>query len=422
MVEAAPAASDVATIKADDRRWTLSLFGTAVGAGIMFLPIAAGNGGLWPLVILTLLVFPMTFIAHRGVARFCLTSADPEDDISDAVEEHFGQKAGVMVTIAYVAAIFPILMVYGISITNVMQATLVDQLGLTAPPRWLLSLICVGLMIGVMEAGNSVVLKVTEILVWPLIAILFGISLYLIPQWSAAQFHVPLTPGGFVLTLFLTLPVLVFAFDHMPAISTFVRFYRNSHPLITETHTSKVLFANAGLLTVFVMFFVFSCVLTLTPDQLQSANTQNLPVFSAFSEGQVGSTFTALASVVTFIAIVSSFFGHYMGGFEGIKGLILHFTHHHPHRPSPHHMKRAGRLSSVLIFLSVWAMAYLNVSVITLIEALVAPIVAGILFIMPVVGNWIVPEMKKYRSPWDIFIIVLGTITIFGFVIGNFFF
>ncbi|RAS59286.1 hypothetical protein DET48_12819 [Vibrio diazotrophicus] len=40
-----------------DFAWTLSLFGTAVGAGVLFLPIKAGAGGFWPLVILALLRF-----------------------------------------------------------------------------------------------------------------------------------------------------------------------------------------------------------------------------------------------------------------------------------------------------------------------------------------------------------------------------
>lgn len=37
---------------AQDTTWMLSLFGTAVGAGILFLPINAGLNGFWPLVIM----------------------------------------------------------------------------------------------------------------------------------------------------------------------------------------------------------------------------------------------------------------------------------------------------------------------------------------------------------------------------------
>ncbi|MEX9884233.1 aromatic amino acid transport family protein [Providencia rettgeri] len=42
-----------------DFTWVLSLFGTAVGAGVLFLPIKAGAGGFWPLVILALIATPM---------------------------------------------------------------------------------------------------------------------------------------------------------------------------------------------------------------------------------------------------------------------------------------------------------------------------------------------------------------------------
>ncbi|MCV5263960.1 HAAAP family serine/threonine permease, partial [Escherichia coli] len=41
-----------------DTHWVLSLFGTAVGAGILFLPINLGIGGFWPLVAMAVLAFP----------------------------------------------------------------------------------------------------------------------------------------------------------------------------------------------------------------------------------------------------------------------------------------------------------------------------------------------------------------------------
>ena len=53
-----------------DTTWVISLFGTAVGAGILFLPINLGLGGIWPLIIVAVLAGPMTFLAHRGLARF----------------------------------------------------------------------------------------------------------------------------------------------------------------------------------------------------------------------------------------------------------------------------------------------------------------------------------------------------------------
>ncbi len=57
-----------------DTEWMLALFGTAIGAGVLFLPINAGLGGIWPLILMTIIIGPMTFLAHRGLTRLCLSS------------------------------------------------------------------------------------------------------------------------------------------------------------------------------------------------------------------------------------------------------------------------------------------------------------------------------------------------------------
>ena len=91
-----------------DTTWMLGLYGTAIGAGTLFLPINAGVGGFWPLIVLALLAFPMTFFAHRGLTRFVLSGKS--GDITEVVEEHFGVGAGKLITLLYFFAIFPILL------------------------------------------------------------------------------------------------------------------------------------------------------------------------------------------------------------------------------------------------------------------------------------------------------------------------
>ncbi|WP_288343750.1 aromatic amino acid transport family protein, partial [uncultured Pseudoalteromonas sp.] len=130
-----------------DTQWVLSLFGTAVGAGILFLPINIGIGGFWPLIIMACLAFPMTYLAHRGLARFVLSSKQPEADFTDVVEEHFGINAGRLISLLYFLSIFPILLIYGVGLTNTVDSFIVNQLGMESPPRVLLSGVLVGGMI-----------------------------------------------------------------------------------------------------------------------------------------------------------------------------------------------------------------------------------------------------------------------------------
>ncbi len=82
--------SDPAKWHSEDTVWVLGLFGTAIGAGVLFLPINAGIGGFWPLLIVFVLAFPITYLAHRGLARFIYSSNTPESSITDVIGEHFG--------------------------------------------------------------------------------------------------------------------------------------------------------------------------------------------------------------------------------------------------------------------------------------------------------------------------------------------
>lgn len=68
-----------------DTMWMLGLYGTAIGAGVLFLPINAGVGGMIPLIIMAILAFPMTFFAHRGLTRFVLSGKNPGEDITEVV-------------------------------------------------------------------------------------------------------------------------------------------------------------------------------------------------------------------------------------------------------------------------------------------------------------------------------------------------
>jgi serine transporter len=77
---------------------------------------------LVPLIIMAIIAFPMTFFAHRGLTRFVLSGKNPGEDITEVVEEHFGVGAGKLITLLYFFAIYPILLVYSVAITNTVES------------------------------------------------------------------------------------------------------------------------------------------------------------------------------------------------------------------------------------------------------------------------------------------------------------
>ena len=393
-----------------DTGWTLSLFGTAVGAGILFLPISAGRAGFYTMLLMAALVGPMTFFAHRGLARFVLSSSRPGSDITQVVEEHFGTRAGKFITLLYFLAIYPILLIYGVGLTNTVESFLVHQLGLTAPPRALLSLLLVGFMMGIILTGERLMIRVTTWMVYPLCGILLFLSLYLIPFWNSAMLR-QVPPLSHSLTGFwTTVPVLVFAFNHSPAISSFTQAVQRQNGEHTEEEASRILRMTSGILLLFVMFFVFSCVLALTPDDLDEARRQNISILSYLANRFDSPLISYPGPLIAFLAIASSFFGHYLGAREGLRGILLQHTRTAGKTISP---KLLSRGIPLFFFITIWLAATVNPGILGMIEALGGPVIALILCIMPMYAIHTIPAMQRYKgAKSNIFVTVMGCIAI----------
>ncbi|MHC9571954.1 amino acid permease [Corynebacterium diphtheriae] len=222
--------------------WAITLFGTAVGAGILFLPIDAGSFGFWPLLLATILVGPMVFFSHRMYSRIVSASPVKGLDVLQVITSLAERKRGLATALMYWLAIYPIVLIYGISVTNTMDSFIVNQMGGPHVDRWLLATICVGVMTGAYTLGKKA-------------------------------------------TLFV-LPVLVFSFSHMAAVSQSALDVQKSHDgdvAGTEKEVSKIELITCTLLVGFTMFFVWSCTLALGSDGMAVVREENIPVLSYFA-------------------------------------------------------------------------------------------------------------------------------------------
>lgn len=407
--------------QARDTGWMLNLFGTAIGAGILYLPISAGAGGIWPLIILAVMAGPMVWLAHQNLVRFCLSASDPKANITGTVNEHFGEKAGRILTFAYFLSIYPIILLYGIGITNVVLSFIEHQLQWQLPSRlWL----CLGLVVGlvaIMHAGETWMLRAVKMLCYPLVAVLLGISLYLVPQWNLSAFQQPVDVSDMLLTMFLTTPLLIFSFNHSPACSAFAQSYRM---LIRDENacarkTSLILRRNTQLLLVVILLFVFSCVLSLTAEDMGQAKEANLPVLSVLANRSGNPFFSVIAPCIAFLAISSSWFGVYLGALEGLQGIVMQqWLRRNSRRPlNPATLRRGS-----VLFVSATCLiaGYANWSVIGMVEMVVVPVLATILYLMPVYAFYRVERLKKFRNPLlDLFTVCVGIVAVTAFLVDK---
>ncbi|AIR63842.1 threonine/serine transporter TdcC [Cedecea neteri] len=419
-----------------DTTWTLGLFGTAIGAGVLFFPIRAGYGGLIPILIMLVLAYPIAFFCHRALARLCLSGSNPSGNITEVVEEHFGKTGGVVITFLYFFAICPLLWIYGVTITNTFMTFWENQLQLMPLNRGLVALFLLMLMAFVIFFGKDLMVKVMSWLVFPFIASLVIISLSLIPYWNSAVVdqvnlsEIALTGhDGILVTVWLGISIMVFSFNFSPIVSSFVVSKREEYEadfgkVYTEDKCSKIISRASMLMVGVVMFFAFSCLFTLSPQNMAEAKAQNIPVlsylanhFSSLSGSK--STFATVleygASIIALVAIFKSFFGHYLGTLEGLNGLVLKFGY-----KSDKTKISEGKLnliSMVFIMGSTWVVAYANPNILDLIEAMGAPIIASLLCLLPMYAIRKVPALSKYKGRSEnIFVTVIGLLTILNIV------
>lgn len=160
-----------------------------------------------------------------------------------------------------------------------------------------------------------------------------------------------------------------------------------------------------------VMFFVFSCVLSLSPENLAEAKAQNITILSYLANHFRVPVIEYIAPFIAFIAITKSFLGHYLGAREGFNGIVNKAMINTSGKTIQH--KTLNRITSLFMLLSAWLVATLNPSILNIIESLGGPVIAMILFIMPMYAIKKVPAMRKYAGkPSNIFVIVTGSIAI----------
>lgn len=420
------------TWRKSDTTWTLGLFGTAIGAGVLFFPIRAGYGGLIPILIMLVLAWPIAFYCHRAQARLCLSGSNVSGNITETVEEHFGKTGGVVITFLYFFAICPLLWIYGVTITNTFMAFWQYQLLLPALNRGVVALLLLMLMALVIWFGKDLMVKVMSWLVFPFIASLVLISLSLIPYWNSAVIDqvnlsdIALTGhDGILVTVWLGISIMVFSFNFSPIVSSFVVSKREEYEpemgrTYTENKCSQIISRASILMVAVVMFFAFSCLFTLSPQDMADAKAQNIPVLSYLANhfssmaGEKSTFSTVLeysASIIALVAIFKSFFGHYLGTLEGLNGLIIKFRYKGDKDAIS--SRKLNTMSMVFIMGSTWLVAYLNPNILDLIEAMGAPIIASLLCLLPMFAIRKVAALAKYKGRAEnVFVSAIGLLTI----------
>ncbi|HAS1472848.1 amino acid permease [Enterobacter bugandensis] len=402
----------------DETLWSFALYGTAVGAGTLFLPIQLGSAGAIVLFITALVAYPLTYWPHRALAQFILSSnTKGNEGITGAVSHYYGKKIGNLITTLYFIAFFVVVQIYAVAITNSLTEQLAKHLTVDTAVRVLVSLGVVLVLNLIFLMGRHITIKVMGFLVFPLIAYFLFVSIYLTGSWQPSLLTSQMAFDRQTLhQVWISIPVMVFAFSHTPIISTFAVDRREKFADGAMDKCKKIMKVAYLIICLSVLFFVFSCLLSIPPSYIMAAKEQGVTILSALSMMPSSPAWLGISGIiVAIVAMSKSFLGTYFGVIEGATEIVKSSLNQVGIKKS----RAFNRAISIMgVSLITFAICCINPNAISMIYAISGPLIAMILFIMPTLSTYLIPSLKPYRSIGSLLTLIVGVLCVSVMFVG----
>ena len=402
----------------DETLWSFALYGTAVGAGTLFLPIQLGAAGAVVLFITALVAWPLTYWPHRALCQFILSANTPASvGITGAVTHYYGKKIGSLITALYFIAFFVVVLIYAVAITNSLAEQIARYTPVDLPLRALISLGVVLLLNLIFLTGRQTTIRVMGMLVFPLIAYFLFLSLYLTGSWQPSLLTTQMEVNTHTLhQVWLSIPVMVFAFSHTPIISTFAIDRREKYAEQAMGKCKKIMKVAYLVICLSVLFFVFSCLLSIPPSYINTAKEEGVTILSALSMMPDSPGWLSISGIiVAVVAMSKSFLGTYFGVIEGASEMVKASLNQVGVRKSRSFNRG---LSIMLVSAVTFIVCCINPNAISMIYAISGPLIAMILFIMPTLSTYLIPALKPYRSIGSLITLIVGLMCVSVMFLG----
>ncbi|ECJ5922996.1 amino acid permease [Salmonella enterica] len=396
----------------DETLWSFALYGTAVGAGTLFLPIQLGSAGAIVLFITALVAWPLTYWPHKALCQFILSSkTSAGEGITGAVTHYYGKKIGSIITALYFIAFFVVVLIYAVAITNSLTEQLAKHIQIDIRTRMVVSFGVVLILNMIFLMGRHATIRVMGFLVFPLIAYFLFLSLYLTGSWQPSLLTGQMSFDSHTLyQVWISIPVMVFAFSHTPIISTFAIDRRENFGEQAMGKCKKIMKVAYLIICLSVLFFVFSCLLSIPPSYIEDARNEGVTILSALSMMPNAPAWLSISGIiVAVVAMSKSFLGTYFGVIEGATEMVR-TTLQQVGVKKNRAFNRA--LSIMLVSGITFIICCINPNAISMIYAISGPLIAMILFIMPTLSTYLIPALKPYRSVGNFITLVVGILCV----------
>ncbi|HFO7829718.1 TPA: transporter [Escherichia coli] len=248
-----------------DFGWVLLCIGMAIGAGTVLMPVQIGLKGIWVFITAAIIAYPATWVV-QDIYLKTLSESDSCNDYTDIISHYLGKNWGIFLGVIYFLMIIHGIFIYSLSVVFD-SASYLKTFGLTA-----------------------------------------------FPQASV-----------FFRDVLLTIPFCFFS-------AVFIQVLNPMNIAYRKREADKVLATRLALRThrisyvtliAVILFFAFSFTFSISHEEAVSAFEQNISALALAAQVIPGHIIHITSTVLNIFAVLTAFFGIYLGFHEAIKGIIL---------------------------------------------------------------------------------------------------
>ncbi|MEJ8664180.1 hypothetical protein [Pseudomonas sp. LP23] len=309
-----------------DFGWLVLCIGMAIGSGIVFMPVQLGLKGLWVFLVAVILSYPAVYHLQSLLLR-TLINSEGGGDYTGAVSYYLGKNWGVALGCVYFIMLLSGIVTYASTVAHD-SASYLQTFGLidrSLVNEWWYGLVVMTVLVAISSQGERLIFKVAG----PMIMIKFGIvvvlALIMIPHWNFSNVVAFPEMGIFFRDVLLTLPFALSSIIFVQILSPMnVAFKSIERDWCVAAYRSiRVNRIAYVILVLAVLFFALSFSFSVSKNEAEIALKQNISALAIAAKVMPGAGIQVMSVMLNIFAIVSAFFGIYLGFHEALKGIVL---------------------------------------------------------------------------------------------------
>ncbi|HGO5856753.1 TPA: hypothetical protein ACK3JJ_001393 [Mannheimia haemolytica] len=392
-----------------DFGWIIMSIGMAIGAGIVFLPVQVGLMGMWVFLLSSIIGYPAMYLFQR---LFINTLAESPEckDYPTVISGYLGKNWGIFLGVLYFIMLVIWMFVYSTAITNDSASYLltfgVTDTLLSDNPFYGLVLICI--LVALSSRGEKLLFKISTFMVLTKLFVVAALGLAMIGMWQLHNIGAMPPFGKLIKDAIITLPFTLTSILFLQTLSPMVISYRAKEQSreVARYKALRAMNIAFAILFITVFFYAVSFTLAMGREEALKAYEQNVSALAIAAQFFPGSWATYVGVALNIFAVMTAFFGVYLGFREATQGIVMNLLLRKfpAEKIHPNYVQKGIMLFSILL---AWSAIVLNAPVLSF-TSICSPIFGLVGCLIPAYLVYKVPALFKYKGLALNIIIITG--------------